>query len=188
MAADGIAHLTSLTSPPPSSAPEQPHAAQAYPLPGRSSRSVNGLTWNPAALLQPGRQPNTSQTPMPERPRDSPPDAATSSLVFQFSNASAPSSAAPSQPSSPGGREPNGVGNWLERMNHVQNRSAVPQPKRRRVDDAQDSPTQIRRNGSGVLGEYVKEKAKEGGGSVSSAFETVDLTNGTSVPHGSSSC
>ncbi|KFA71969.1 hypothetical protein S40288_06229 [Stachybotrys chartarum IBT 40288] len=185
MAADGIVHLTSLTSPspplppPPSSAPEPPHAAQAYPPPGRSSRSVNGLTWNPAALLQPGRQPNTSQTPMPERPRDSPPDAATSSLVFQFSNASAPSSAAPSQPSSPGGREPNGVGNWLERMNHVQNRSAVPQPKRRRVDDAQDSPTQIRRNGSGVLGEYVKEKAKEGGGSVSSAFETVDLTNGT---------
>ncbi|KAH7328184.1 SNF2 family DNA-dependent ATPase [Stachybotrys elegans] len=158
---------------------------------GRSPRPMNTLTsWNPAALLHPSRQSvNTADArsstieqthPLRTAPRDASDGNSHGALVFQFASAdTAPSTANSSQMSSPNVVDThmeNGVGNWIERVNNVQHRSAVPQPKRRKVDE-HDS-LQIRRNGSGVLGEYVKEKGNEPASAKGSPAVTVDLTDG----------
>ncbi|CAM1511418.1 Fc.00g089310.m01.CDS01 [Cosmosporella sp. VM-42] len=106
-------------------------------------------------------------------------------VVFQFSSANGSSSAGPSsRASTPGsiqGHSTNGMGNWIERMNNVQHRSAVPQVKRRRVGDREGSHdgtmTPIH-GGSGILGDYVNQKRKEANGSTTGQALTVDLTSG----------
>lgn len=67
-------------------------------------------------------------------------------------------------------------------MNNVQHRSNVPQTKRRRIDESegsQDGTNTPIRGGSGILGEYVREKRNEAKGSTVSQATTVDLTSGT---------
>ncbi|CZS92108.1 related to helicase-like transcription factor protein [Rhynchosporium agropyri] len=57
-----------------------------------------------------------------------------------------------------------GMGNMLERMHQVTDRSMVPQ-KRRKINDEQDNHRKAEFNGGGKggpLGEYMREKRKEG--------------------------
>ncbi|KAK8042686.1 SNF2 family DNA-dependent ATPase [Apiospora phragmitis] len=81
----------------------------------------------------------------------------------------------------------NGFGSMIERMNHVQDRSTAPHPKRRKVetidiDDSADekAPSMFGNGGSGgMMGQYVKEKKEEAANSPSlSRADTVDLTEG----------
>lgn len=71
-------------------------------------------------------------------------------------------------------------------MNNVQHRSAIPQAKRRKTEDqdgSQDGANATPRGGSGILGEYVKDKRKEANGSTASQALTVDLTSGMTTPY-----
>ncbi|KAK8079865.1 helicase-like transcription factor [Apiospora hydei] len=80
----------------------------------------------------------------------------------------------------------NGFGSMIERMNHVQDRSAAPHPKRRKVetidlDDSADEkiPSTFGNGGGGMMGQYVKDKKEEAANSPSmSRADTVDLTEG----------
>lgn len=79
------------------------------------------------------------------------------------------------------GSDVDGMSNWIERVHNVHNRSNVPQVKRRKLEDrenSQDGAVAPVRGGGGILGEYVKDKRKEGNGSASSQALTVDLTDG----------
>lgn len=112
-------------------------------------------------------------------------------MVFHFSNADDSSADdPPSEPGTPGpgAPRPNGVGGWIERMNNVQSRSTVPQAKRRKTEDGQDFAAMANdipvRGGSGVLGDYVKDKRKEADGSGLQQTFTVDLTGGKLCPSG----
>ncbi|UZP42169.1 hypothetical protein NXS19_009985 [Fusarium pseudograminearum] len=124
---------------------------------GQPSRSANGVPpWNPAVLLQPNHRaassPNLANaahgqfSPSPlqqaqmyqQRPQMSM-NSNNSSMVFQFSSPNDTPSAGPSSRSSTPGSYANGfngTGNFIERMNNVQHRSVVPQPKRRRTEDS----------------------------------------------------
>ena len=107
------------------------------------------------------------------------------SMVFQFSSPNDTPSAGPSSRSSTPGSSYangfNGAGNLIERMNNVQHRSVVPQPKRRRTEDSEGvhqfmTPVQ---GGGGMLGQYVTDKRKEANSSTASpSMMTVDLTSG----------
>lgn len=164
------------------------------PVKGHTPRTANAVpSWNPAVLLQPNRRNTTpdSQTPtlrhfsssQISRPHShsNPSDP----VVFQFSSPNESASAGPSSrastPSSVHANGANGVGAWIERMNNVQHRSNVPQPKRRKTEDwelSQDGGPALVRGGSGMLGEYVQEKRREADGSTASQAMTVDLTDG----------
>ena len=106
-------------------------------------------------------------------------------MVFQFSSPNDTPSAGPSSRSSTPGSSYangfNGAGNLIERMNNVQHRSVVPQPKRRRTEDSEGvhqfmTPVQ---GGGGMLGQYVTDKRKEANSSTASpSMMTVDLTSG----------
>ncbi|KAK5998484.1 Helicase-like transcription factor [Cladobotryum mycophilum] len=164
---------------------------------GRPSSAAGAMpSWNPAALLQPNRRtasatdfrnaaPNQpaawQQAPHPQDRTDS-----SNSMVFQFASPSETPVATPPNMDIPSpGQVPsaNGVGGWIERMNNVQNRSVVPQAKRRRLDEGDDSssgPNAPMRGSSGVLAEYVRERRKEANnGAASSRASTVDLTDAT---------
>lgn len=208
MAANG----TSPAAPPPPPSPlsvavmRVPHHPAHEPItpcpsssinspPGRSSRTSSaGPAWNPAALLQPNRQrpstasPTNGLSPHGALPQRSPRQNPTSEpMVFQFASTSAEtpveSPGYSSAEGTPGGQNVNGVGHWIERMNNVQRRSTVPQPKRRRIDDEQNlqngQAAQVR-SGSGILGAYVREKRQDSSGSAFSQPTTVDLTDGES--------
>ncbi|KAF4513512.1 hypothetical protein G6O67_000776 [Ophiocordyceps sinensis] len=150
--------------------------------------------WDPAALLQPSRKANSAVDlrrsgssrgqRQPPKPRSNG-GGASSPMVFHFSNADDSSADdPPSEPGTPGpgAPRPNGVGGWIERMNNVQSRSTVPQAKRRKTEDGQDFAAMANdipvRGGSGVLGDYVKDKRKEADGSGLQQTFTVDLTGG----------
>ncbi|KAI5463322.1 SNF2 family DNA-dependent ATPase [Mariannaea sp. PMI_226] len=161
---------------------------------GHTPRTANAVpSWNPAVLLQPNRrntidasnpalrQLSAPQTLMRSQPTSNPND----SVVFQFSSPNDSPSAGPSsRASTPGSMHANGVngvGGWIERMNNVQHRSNVPQPKRRRTEDwemSQDGGPAVIRSGSGILGDYVQENRGEADGSTASQAMTVDLTDG----------
>jgi SNF2 family DNA or RNA helicase len=74
------------------------------------------------------------------------------------------------------------VANFVERIHNVQDRSDVPQPKRRKTIAEGDNldPTGVYNSaGGGILGQYVQDKREEGRASPSGrGVETVDLTNG----------
>ncbi|OAA81499.1 SNF2-related protein [Akanthomyces lecanii RCEF 1005] len=151
-------------------------------------------SWNPAALLQPGRrQPNHSRlgtpssnpaSPMPSALRDrADSESSASNTVFQFATAGDSASDIPSGPSTPGSTTPvSGVGSWLERVNNVQARSAIPQAKRRKVDEFGDdgkSTTMPTRHGGGGLGDYVRDQQQQSNGAIATQAMMVDLTAGT---------
>lgn len=72
-----------------------------------------------------------------------------------------------------------GVGSWVDRVNHLQSRAIVPEPKRRKTevaDRSKDGANQQRRNGSGMLGAYVKDQRKAANQSPQPM--AVDLTDG----------
>ncbi|KAJ4011687.1 hypothetical protein NW752_008695 [Fusarium irregulare] len=171
---------------------------------GQPSRSASGVQqpWNPAALLQPNHRaassPNLANTThghfspstlqhnqsFQQRPHMNM-NSNNNSMVFQFSSPNDTPSAGPSSRSSTPGSSYangfNGTGNFIERMNNVQHRSVVPQPKRRRTEDSEGvhqfmTPVQ---GGGGMLGQYVTDKRKEANSSTASpSMMTVDLTSG----------
>ncbi|GJN80826.1 hypothetical protein PLIIFM63780_004356 [Purpureocillium lilacinum] len=163
---------------------------------GRSSHPPGSLpSWNPAELLQPGRRANSaidlrsgltnhamSAPHLSSRDRSS--SGAPTPMVFQFATGDESTNSGftseASTPSNSGEPRQNGVGNWIERMNNVQSRSAVPQAKRRKTEDGQDFAARTSnipvRGGSGILGSYVREKRLEGDAQGSPASATVDLT------------
>ncbi|ORY63115.1 SNF2 family N-terminal domain-containing protein [Pseudomassariella vexata] len=57
----------------------------------------------------------------------------------------------------------NGFGNMFERQHNIQQRSSVPQPKRRKVetDDTANQNHGFGSGGSGMMGQYVKDKREE---------------------------
>ncbi|RKU45802.1 hypothetical protein DL546_005172 [Coniochaeta pulveracea] len=77
----------------------------------------------------------------------------------------------------------NGMGNLVERLNNVQDRSDVPQPKRRKTVAEGDIPDPNSANGSfhigsgGILGDFVKEEQKEKQDTPVGGVVTVDLTD-----------
>ncbi|UNI21751.1 1-phosphatidylinositol 4-kinase [Purpureocillium takamizusanense] len=163
---------------------------------GRSSHPPGSLpSWNPAELLQPGRRANSaidlrsglanhtmSAPHLTSRDRSS--TGAPTPMVFQFAtrdeSATSRFTSEASTPSDSGEPRQNGVGNWIERVNNVHSRSAVPQAKRRKTEDGQDFAARTSnipvRGGSGILGSYVKEKRLEGDAQGTLASATVDLT------------
>lgn len=158
----------------------------------------NMPTWNPSALLQPHRRtPETSRSMTPghaspiahrQGPNSAPPSRKNTPIIFEFptaeeSQSAAPSPSGPSTPRSMADHHIPAASHWIERTHNLQDRSDVPQPKRRRTEDGQDAKIGIQmpvRSGSGVLGEYVKSRHKEPNGHSSSASlsssATVDLT------------
>ncbi|POR34601.1 Putative SWI/SNF-related matrix-associated actin-dependent regulator [Tolypocladium paradoxum] len=176
------------------------HRPDSNAVQGRSSHPPGATpSWNAAALLQPSRRANSavdlrssgsnqSLAGQYQALRDRSNTAAPESMVFQFASANeASSSGPPSDASTPSNGDvpsANGVGTWIERMNNVQSRSSVPQAKRRKTEDGQDFAARTSnipvRSGSGVLGEYVKERRNEanGQGLPQTQTLTVDLTDG----------
>lgn len=156
-------------------------------------------TWDPRALLQPKSRFNDAHRPTQNGALDSAVASPASRgntpgltngnpLVFQFaSNDATPAytGTTTSATSSPGSEQQiyshRGAGELIERMNHVQPRSTIPQPKKRKLEETdpnKDSDSVQVRNGSGLLGEYVKDKREEGNAGGSTTSTTVDLTSG----------
>ena len=151
-------------------------------------------SWNPAALLQPGRrQPNNSRLGTPSSNPASPhpfmqreradSESSNGNAIFQFATTTDSASDIPSGPSTPGSVTPvsSGLGSWIERVNNVQARSAIPHPKRRKVDElGQDGNTTSipTRNGGGGLGDYVRDQQQQADGTVGTQAMMVDLTAG----------
>ncbi|CAI0649927.1 unnamed protein product [Colletotrichum noveboracense] len=171
---------------------------------GRASLATNPQpqTWNAQALLAPRSYASSTSTARRNSPK--PQTLATraapmnhnanNAMVFQFaspndtpSESLTPSMASgASTPVLDGGASPYGMGSVIERMNHVQDRAAAPQPKRRKVDtpesDADSNKKTMAGGGSGMLGAYVKEKQDEGKKEGPQApTQTVDLTGGDDV-------
>ncbi|KAH7030928.1 SNF2 family domain-containing protein [Microdochium trichocladiopsis] len=153
-----------------------------------TTNTVPSVKYNPALLLNPKgfspaaaaqkAQSRTSTTPTPSL--DSP------SFEFQFSTPSDVFEIADSPVTSHHGSgadtpQGNGFGDMIERMNNVQKRTAAPQSKRRKLETEGDSPSAngFRGGGSGVIGQYVKEKRDQAAQQSSArGVETVDLTDG----------
>lgn len=171
---------------------------------GHPSPAANSVpSWSPDALLNPNRQIPTTPNPIRPTPRHTfppqngqyfqPDPNMNSSTVFQFASPNEVASAGPSSrastPSSINGQGANPFPNLFDNLNNVQDRSTIPRPKRRRLED-QEGPqgnTQPMRGGSGGLGAYVKEQQKKGNGSTMASAMTVDLTDGIIYPLLSSS-
>ncbi|KAJ9131553.1 SNF2 family domain-containing protein [Pleurostoma richardsiae] len=160
--------------------------------------------WTPAELLNP-KAPASSSASSAARSRQSRPmqnGAGTAdSLTFQFSSTSdAPSPQDPAPRHSADllghGRQhsstlPQGMGSMIERMNNVEDRAFAPAPKRRRIEEDVERSQAIqlpRSGGSGILGQYMRDKRQEGRATPSVAegesvptvtrVESVDLTGG----------
>ncbi|CAH0015544.1 unnamed protein product [Clonostachys rhizophaga] len=177
----------------------RPDFINSHPQGNNYPPSQNGASpnWNPAALLQPHRrtqsgfQPSRSGNPSAPTspflgPREVLPARASTPLVFQFdSRHGSPSAGPSSQASTPSSDTPgaNGQGQWIERMNNVQSRPDVPQPKRRKTEDGQDFQFRTNvpvRSSSGVFGDYVRDmqyKARISAAPTALSM-TVDLTEG----------
>ncbi|KAL8407948.1 hypothetical protein RB594_006669 [Gaeumannomyces avenae] len=72
----------------------------------------------------------------------------------------------------------NGVGAMIERINNVESRAFVPEPKRRKLEPSPQPMASSSRGSSGMLGGYIKEQKTEevSGGGLVKAPQTVDLT------------
>lgn len=144
--------------------------------------------WNPAQLLNPrGFAPASRQNlqnPFSNGNHSSP------NLSFQFESPagtpppsySAPTTPQPQYDSMSGGHsfeengfsayangnangQMNGMGNMLERMHNVTDRSMVPQKRRKIHDERGDNAAKAQFNGGGkggVLGDYMRQKREEG--------------------------
>jgi SNF2 family DNA or RNA helicase len=148
-------------------------------------------TWDAASLLNPkhatgpvpaptspGRPANTGRRAEPQR-----------KLTFEFSSAANDFNVTPEQPVSRNVGEAygtTGMGSMLERNFNVQDRTLVPQVKRRKIetsDDASDDKHKFGAGGSGILSSHLKGREGENGaGSSGKTSDTVDLTEGM-VPH-----
>ncbi|KAK0643518.1 DNA repair and recombination protein RAD5C [Cercophora newfieldiana] len=150
------------------------------------------MSWQAAALLNPRGSMSTPSSSTPtSTPLAStlnhlangsqPPDAP----AFQFSNRAGSyidlTGAVYERPNS-NGLVPNGFGRQIERLNNVQERPAVPQPKRRKTQTESDPPHagSFYGGSSGMLGDHLKQQPEPDSGRHKPALkpaETVDLTD-----------
>ncbi|KAG4420889.1 hypothetical protein IFR04_005973 [Cadophora malorum] len=164
--------------------------------PAFTSPQRNG--WNPSALLNPrGYNPSSSARPPATQNNfsNNPPNQP--SPMFQFDSPSGEQQVYQPPPASQfnGNRLPqnsinggfsayantngatNGMGNMLERMHGVTDRSMVPQ-KRRKMNEEQENQRKAEFSGGGgkdgPIGEYMREKRKQG--------QQEGMANGTTVP------
>ncbi|TDZ65081.1 DNA repair protein RAD5A [Colletotrichum trifolii] len=167
---------------------------------GRATYATNyqPQTWNAQSLLAPRSQAAPSSVARRSSPnsqalanRTAPTShGANNAVVFQFAspNDTPSESLTPhmasgaSTPVGDGRASPYGMANVIERMNNVQDRASVPQPKRRKVDTPEsdvDNKKFTGGGGSGILGAYVKDKQEEGKKERPNVYtQTVDLTEG----------
>jgi hypothetical protein len=110
-------------------------------------------------------------------------------MIFQFATPNGAASAGPASSTStpPDSQLRGGTGpsSFLEKVHHIQDRSEVPEPKRRRVDDddAQKGTKMAVRSGSGVLGQALKDQRQDSSGTSTPQSVTVDLTDGECNHH-----
>ncbi|KAK6214450.1 Phosphatidylinositol 4-kinase LSB6 [Pestalotiopsis sp. IQ-011] len=164
--------------------------AHSPPAPSGPSAS-NGMPINPAMLLNPrGYQPSPTFRSEETNGHANSNDAGY--LDFQFStpndgtgsSASTPSAFFPQDSGSAihshAHTPVNGYGNMVERLNNVQARSSVPQPKRRKVDaDGNDATSSGfgGGGGSGMLGQYIMDRREEAAKDPAlQRVDTVDLS------------
>lgn len=84
-------------------------------------------------------------------------------------------------PMQPAVNSPNGYGAMIERMNNLEQRTVTPQ-KRRKVEteDGFEQKPGFGSGGSGMMGEYIKEKREENSKRLANTqVEMVDLTSGS---------
>lgn len=104
--------------------------------------------------------------------------------MFQFETPNGAASAGPASGTStpPDSQLRNGLGpgSFLEKVHHIQDRSEVPEPKRRRLEDedAQKGTKMAVRGGSGMLGQAVRDQRQDSSGTSTPQSVTVDLTDG----------
>ncbi|PHH65357.1 hypothetical protein CDD81_2769 [Ophiocordyceps australis] len=144
--------------------------------------ATNGPSWDPATLLQPGRRVHSAVD------LTAPPaHAANGPLAFHFASpsdsiASASSSSLSALANAHVTARPAGLGNWIERINHVEARSASPQAKRRKTEDGHDFANRAEygialRGGSGLLGHDMRHGTPHANSNATSPQAmTVDLT------------
>ncbi|RYP73707.1 hypothetical protein DL771_003420 [Monosporascus sp. 5C6A] len=194
-------HKRSITTSPPRSAkiisPEdrsRDDAYASYLLQGStrngfsSTNTSLALNLNPALLLNPKAY-VASAPASKDASRQPTPSAGTSEPIeFQFSTPNdiytterKPSPLA-SHPASNGHYMPqtNGFTSMIERMNNVEQRTSVPQPKRRKLQPEENNGLSrgFGSGSGGILGQHVKEKREEAANHPSvKRVETVDLTD-----------
>ncbi|KAI0132362.1 SNF2 family domain-containing protein [Xylariales sp. AK1849] len=162
------------------------------PAANTNANLASGFNFNPAMLLNPR---GFTGTPMNNTGNDHTPrqngSGSSGSLDFHFSSpndgttssaSTPPSFASQGMDTTTASHTPtpvNGFGNMFERMNNVQDRSAVPQVKRRKVESEDNGAhhKNFAAGGSGTLGQYMKDKRDEAAKNPAlRRVDTVDLT------------
>lgn len=154
--------------------------------------------YNPAALLNPrGMTATATRRPHVQLTTNKKGDEATDDdVVFQFSTTSNGWSSDAIAQNGPVEHEErdapiangNGMGALLDRKFNLQERSSIPEPKRRRIhddsDDASDHKNTFRTaGGSGILGDHLNQERANGKSVPSLSRQvTVDLTEGMLIP------
>ncbi|KAK9770337.1 putative SWI/SNF-related matrix-associated actin-dependent regulator of chromatin subfamily A member 3-like 1 [Seiridium cardinale] len=162
--------------------------------PAANAISASGLPLNPALLLNPkgyvgSPKPSPGATGGTSNGNGDLSDA--SFLDFQFTSPNDGTASSASTPSSflPQGYDSaehshahtpvNGFGTMFERMNNLQERTSMPQPKRRKVEAEENGPalSGFGNGGSGMLGQYVKDRREEAAKNPAlQRVDTVDLS------------
>lgn len=163
-------------------------ASEAPPSNGVSTAA---LPLNPALLLNPKGYTGPSRPiPASDTTNNYSDPGGAGFLDFQFSSPNDGTGSSASTPSSflhgtesitqsHASTPVNGFGAMFERMNNVQERVSMPQPKRRRVEAEDDTinPSGFGSSSGGVLGQYVKDKREEAAKNPAlERVDTVDLT------------
>ncbi|KLU81812.1 transcription termination factor 2 [Magnaporthiopsis poae ATCC 64411] len=138
-------------------------------------------TWDPRLLLNP-RASSLPINPAAHRQAAPSPGRAAASAgpaanqIFQFS------SPGPALDLAEAAEQPaaaaNGVGAMIERINNVESRAVVPEPKRRKLEPGAQPVPSSSRGSSGMLGGYIKDQntREVDGGGAAETPQTVDLT------------
>ncbi|TVY15735.1 putative SWI/SNF-related matrix-associated actin-dependent regulator of chromatin subfamily A member 3-like 1 [Lachnellula arida] len=171
----------------PSRNPQLTQTSYRHPNVPRTANNTpafaSGSQWAPADLLNPR---GFNQPPPRQRPENLPYGNHSSApqLAFQFDSPGG----TPSYNAHPSPQQYNGdmgtgmgmgMGNMMERMHNVAERTMVPQKRRKVYED----PAEHRRkpefnggSGSGVLGSYMKEKKEQGQREAASKGTLVDIS------------
>ncbi|RDA83201.1 hypothetical protein CP532_1223 [Ophiocordyceps camponoti-leonardi (nom. inval.)] len=169
--------------PPPASHPPPPLSASSPHLSAHNDArgplpTAASFAWDPTALLQPNRRVNSAMElgrsssmdpPAAHRPRarHEARSGAASPIQFLFSS--------PDETSDPSTLDGlSSAASMFERANNVQTRDLVPEPKRRKTQDAANSSQIPLRAGTSVLGAYLKEQRTE---NRAAPLQMVDLTD-----------
>ncbi|KAI5868628.1 SNF2 family N-terminal domain-containing protein [Durotheca rogersii] len=153
---------------------------------GSVQNGTSGFNLNPALLLNPRSYAASPQPAGPNtitRPANRPSKPA--EVEFQFPNPHDSYTSTNSQPARANGHAAphfSGFGDMIDRINHVEQRTLVPQSKRRKLETEDSEPKRaFGANGGGLVGQYVREKRGEASNHQvpTQPVEAVDLTDAT---------